>query len=99
MLKNRLWGPNEGLPWGGSGSKDSLRDVMMEPIIENLIRYTDSSGKHLSAAKIAGLFGRTDSFIKTYIRRVWGFNTLTEARNFFESNYLGYHRYDFFMFS
>ncbi|MFW9877512.1 MAG: hypothetical protein ACFFG0_30870 [Candidatus Thorarchaeota archaeon] len=72
---------------------------MMEPIVENLIRYKDASGKHHSAETIRQFFGRSGGFIKAYIRRVWGFNTLTEARTFFDTHYLGYHRYNLFAFS
>lgn len=99
MLKDRLWGPGGGIPWGGHGAIVSFRDDMMEPIIENLIRYKDSTGRYLSAEKIGALFGRSGHFIRDYIKRKWGFNSITEARRFFDTHYLGYHRYDFYSFN
>ncbi|KKM26312.1 hypothetical protein LCGC14_1586040 [marine sediment metagenome] len=100
MLKDRLWGAGQGLTWGGRGHKgDSFRDTMLEPLIETLIRYKDSSGKRLSFKRIGEILYLDDSFIKVFVKRRWGFNTIGEARTFFDTNYLGHHKYDFFSFS
>lgn len=101
MLKDRLWGPGQGLPWGGNtyrGSSLTLSDVMLEPIIENLIR-SKVRGYHISVETIAELIDKPKKFVYAYIERVWGFKTITEARLFFDTHHLGHHRYDFFMFS
>ena len=99
MLKDRLWGPGEGLTWGGRGHEgDSFRDTMLEPIIENLIRHVDASGKRLSAKKIGEILDLGESFIKSYINRRWGFTKITQARVFFDTHYIGYHKYDFYSF-
>lgn len=100
MLKDRLWGPGQGLTWGGKGfAGESFRDVMMEPMIESLIRYKNSAGKYLSVETIGGVFGLSGGFIKAYMKRRWGISQITQARIFFDTHFLGYHKYDFFMFN
>ena len=99
MLKDRLWGAGQGLSWGGRGHEgDSFRDTMLEPIIESMIRYEDTSGKRLSAQSIGDILGLGKSFINTYIKRRWGF-TITQARIYFRTHYIGTHKYDFYSFS
>lgn len=88
MLKNEL-----GLTW------IPFRDAMVAPIIENLIRYKDNTGNFLSAKVIGQLIGKDGNFIIAFIKRRWGFNTIAEARAFFETRYLGNHDYDYFSFS
>ncbi|HEC38548.1 hypothetical protein LCGC14_1575480 [marine sediment metagenome] len=87
---------------------EKLRQIYMEPIIENLLRVKDQGGKYLGAFKIVvhlGWASETDSReikqpaadrLMSFLKARWGFTKITDARNFFISNYLGYHEYDYF---
>jgi len=78
MLKTRLWG-SSGKPW------NNMRDIFLEPIIENLIR------KQIPHTKIVRLIGRGRGWTARFIERRWRFNTWEDAKNFFETHYLGMH--------
>ena len=65
-------------------------DIMIEPIIENLIRMG------LSTRKIGDLYGRSNSFVRDYTERRWDL-IFSNAQVYFKNNYLGYHEYDNFI--
>jgi hypothetical protein len=79
MLKDRLW-DKEGKSW------TKMRDIFIEPVIENLIR------NNKKAVEVDRLLGLSEQFSYRYIKRVWHFNNYREALIFFQSNYLGRHK-------
>ena len=85
MLKNRLWG-EKGESWM------KMRNIFLEPIIENLVR----NGK--KAAEIDRLLDLPSKFTSRYVKRVWRFASYQDALKFFRLNFLGKHRVDNFLF-
>ncbi len=82
LLRDRLWGKGIGKTWY------EMRDIYMEPILEGLYR------NGLSDNEINNLLGMHGSFAQSYRKRVWGFDSSLDAINFFQNNYLGYHKYE-----
>ena len=87
---------------------EKMRQIYMEPIIENLLRAKDQGGKYLGAFKIVvqlGWASETDSRdikrtaadrLMSFLKARWGFAKITDARNFFIEHFLGNHEYDYF---
>jgi len=87
---------------------EKMRQIYMEPIIENLLRAKDEGGKYLGAFKIVvqlGWASETDSRdmkqtaadrLMSFLKARWGFTKITDARNFFIEHFLGNHEYDYF---
>ncbi len=100
MLQERLWGPGQKLVWSGvrAVQNEGLIDIMMEPIIEQLIRSTNENNERMTLEDIGESFGRSSDYIEQFLKRRWGFDTIEEAQAFFEDHYLGSHRYDFYAF-
>ncbi len=84
MLKNRLWDTGTGKSW------DAMRDIFLEPIIENLIR------RNTPHTKIDRMLGRK-GFTARYFKRKWNFNIFEDAKIFFATNYLGFHEVNDFL--
>ena len=82
LVKSKLWGEEKGKPWR------EMRDMFIEPIIENLIR------NHVSKAEINRLLGRAWAWVDNYVSRRWRFDSFSTASLFFETNYLGHHEVD-----
>jgi hypothetical protein len=62
-----------------------MRDIFLEPIIENLVR------RGAQQKTIEQIFDRSGSFINAYMNRRWGFTSYEALKNFFATNYLGRH--------
>jgi hypothetical protein len=89
-------------------SIEKMRQIYIEPIIENLLRAKDGNGKYLGAFNIVIKLGwaqESDSRdvkqsmadrLMSFLKARWGFTKITEARNFFINNFLGYHEYDYY---
>lgn len=78
LVKTRLWGQ-------ASKSWNDMRDIFLEPIIENLVR------RGAQQKTIEQIFDRSGSFINAYMNRRWGFTSYEALKNFFATNYLGRH--------
>ncbi len=91
LLQNMQWGSDQAFYW------QDFKDEMVEPIIEELIRYKGDDGKRITVIEMAEILKSSTAFVTLFIRRRWGFNTLKEAREFFETHYMGYHKYDFYI--
>lgn len=91
-------------------SIEKLRQISIEPIIENLIRQKDQDGNYLSILEIVielGWCSKTSSpslkqsmrdRLMGFLKSRWGFRRIADARRFFTDHYLGYHEYDNFYF-
>ncbi|MCK4480568.1 MAG: hypothetical protein KAV01_08575 [Candidatus Lokiarchaeota archaeon] len=72
------------------------------------MRTKDSDGNYLGSFKLVvklGWCAETDyrdikqpmsDSLMSFLKARWGFNRITDARNFFIDHYLGYHEYDYF---
>lgn len=84
LLESRMWSI-PGKSW------NDMRDIFLEPIIENLIR------RNTPKTKIDSLLGRGSGYTTRYILRRWNFNSFQEAKVFFASNYLGLHEVNYYL--
>ena len=78
LVKNRLWDEVVGQKW------TNMRDIFLEPIIENLIR------RQMTSVAIDNLLGRGRGWTRNYVKSHWGMSFM-KARMYFQNNYLGLH--------
>ncbi len=83
MFKNRLWDTGK--------SYNAMKDIFLEPIVENLIR------RNVLGKTIEEMVGRARGWTGRYVKRRWGFCTIQDARNFLATNYLGFHEADYYL--
>ena len=79
LVSDRLWSKGVGKSW------NAMRDIFLEPIIENLIR------RQTPHTTIDRLIGRGKGWTARFIERRWGFTVYEHAKKFFKDHFLGLH--------